>query len=268
MINWIAKILNKKYKEELENDEIDRFFAIEEKIDEESSLSPKKILPHNSGSTSKDDKSFPKFLSSSGVTFMSEDDKKEEEKENPKEWSSGNFSIKEEKKEEFQNPYGLPLQQCSNKAVVRKNGVSGTSGPSRYCGPSGTSGQYGRISGGRSVCSISPMSFSEYIAENLDKNIDCSQYIADNLDKNISYTEYTAENGALTTKATSIVNADVNASAAIAYTKLALANSILNSDINPAAPQLIQEAKYLAKKEESKRIYSPEDPYGEEDWNE
>lgn len=42
-------------------------------------------------------------------------------------------------------------------------------------------------------------------------------------------------NGSLTLKSGSVVNADINASAAIAYTKLSLANSILNADINSAA---------------------------------
>ncbi len=37
-------------------------------------------------------------------------------------------------------------------------------------------------------------SYSEYIAENLDKNIAYSEYIAENLDRNISCSEYIAEN--------------------------------------------------------------------------
>ena len=38
------------------------------------------------------------------------------------------------------------------------------------------------------------MKYAEYIAENLDKNIDYSEYIAENLDSNIDYSEYIAEN--------------------------------------------------------------------------
>lgn len=41
--------------------------------------------------------------------------------------------------------------------------------------------------------------------------------------------------GALTIKPASIVNADIDAAAAITYTKLTLANSILNADISPSA---------------------------------
>jgi dTDP-4-dehydrorhamnose reductase len=38
------------------------------------------------------------------------------------------------------------------------------------------------------------MNYAEYIAENLDKNIDYAEYIAENLGKNIDYAEYIAEN--------------------------------------------------------------------------
>jgi hypothetical protein len=36
--------------------------------------------------------------------------------------------------------------------------------------------------------------YSEYLAENMDKNIDYTKYLAENLDRNISYAEYLAEN--------------------------------------------------------------------------
>lgn len=37
-------------------------------------------------------------------------------------------------------------------------------------------------------------SYSEYLAEHLEKNIAYSEYIAENLDKSIAYSEYIAEN--------------------------------------------------------------------------
>ena len=38
------------------------------------------------------------------------------------------------------------------------------------------------------------MDYVEYIAENLDRNIEYSDYIAENLDQTIAYSEYLAEN--------------------------------------------------------------------------
>ena len=38
------------------------------------------------------------------------------------------------------------------------------------------------------------MDYSEYIAQNLDKNIKYTEYLAEHLDKNIQYADYIAEN--------------------------------------------------------------------------
>ena len=37
------------------------------------------------------------------------------------------------------------------------------------------------------------MNYTDYLSENLERNINYSEYIAENLDKSITYTEYIAE---------------------------------------------------------------------------
>ena len=41
------------------------------------------------------------------------------------------------------------------------------------------------------------MNYSDYLAENLSKNIDYKEYVAENLSKSIEYSEYLAENIAM-----------------------------------------------------------------------
>lgn len=41
------------------------------------------------------------------------------------------------------------------------------------------------------------MNYSDYLAENLSKNIDSKEYVAENLSKSIEYSEYLAENIAM-----------------------------------------------------------------------
>lgn len=38
------------------------------------------------------------------------------------------------------------------------------------------------------------INYSQYICENLDKNIKYTEYLSENLDKNISYSDYISEN--------------------------------------------------------------------------
>lgn len=129
-------------------------------------------------------------------------------------------------------------------------GMAGTSGLIGSTGVSGTSGYHGTAGASISkkiVSGIDP--YVEYIANTLNDSIKYSEYIADNMEKSIRYSEYIAE------KFEAPSYRDwMNEYAGMHSPK----------NITSLRPKNIT----WGSKNEVKRIYSPEDPYGEENWEE
>lgn len=145
-------------------------------------------------------------------------------------WSSGNFTISGSTTE-------IWIPQGNFKVKVQQpygvSGFAGTSGPSGVSGIAGTSGPSG-LSGTSSYSKKSPYKdYADYIASNLDNSIKYTEYIAENLEKSINYAEYIAE----------------KIDGSLKY------GDWMNEYANSHKP-----------KREIKRVFSPEDPYGEEDW--
>ena len=126
-------------------------------------------------------------------------------------------------------------------------GPSGMSGTSGFAGPSGVSGSpaiydFGDGTSGNPkkkilhAGSYSGDSYADYIADQVDKSIKYSEYIAEKLDESIRYSEYVAD-------------------------KL---------DGTKAYRDWMTEyaEQHTPKKKEIHRIYTAEDPYGEENWEE
>jgi hypothetical protein len=109
-----------------------------------------------------------------------------------------------------------------------KNWYHGTSGKSGISGASGTSGPTG-------IAGKAGYNYSDYLAEKLEKNIKYSEYVAESIDKNISYSSYLADN----------------------------LSKYLDNQYSSYPKSTIYP---VVKKKEIKRIYSENDPYGEENW--
>lgn len=147
-------------------------------------------------------------------------------------WSSGNFVVSGSTtlQENFQNT----ILKGDNWWSHGVSGVAGTSGPSGVSGVAGTSGPMGKA-GTSSYIDYKPIiDYSDYIAEHVDNTIKYTEYIAQNLEKSINYAEYIAE----------------KIDGSLKY------GEWMNEYANAHKP-----------KREIKRVYSPEDPYGEEDWS-
>lgn len=145
-------------------------------------------------------------------------------------WSSGNFSTNQN---DFSNDDFLGYSRIDGRPLFRRQSSASENshGLSGFAGSSGFVGPYHSSS---SIPIISGSTFQNCNSlSSIDLNplISYTEYIAENLNKSINYTEYIAEN---------------------------LDKSIKYSEYTFPKP---------TKTREIKRIYTEEDPYGEEDWS-
>lgn len=140
------------------------------------------------------------------------------------------------------------------KTITNVPGISGASGHSGLAGTSGIPRKAGEVPGTAGSSGFQGTSgmpgfagtsgmpgFAEYISENLDRSIRYSEYVAENVDRNIRYAEYIAEK----------------------------INEVSFHDwSNTQEMPHYRKSMTPKPKKEINRVYSAEDPYGEEDWGE
>ena len=206
MINYIVKKLNSKYKE---------------KLDKEDKDNKKKEVPLT--------ETIKSFIKPGSEVF---DDSKKSDRWDDDQWQYGICE------EEDDTPYdNSPINTGSTYTMGGNGmgyyghpGISGTSGAIGASGVSGTSSTSIDKKYQELVCKINQsIKYSEYIAENLNNNINYTEYLSSRtLDQSTNYAEYIAEN--------------------------------LNKSIR------YNEYKKPIVKKEVNKVISDIDPYGEEDW--